>query len=345
MAKISVIIPCYNVENLIDRCLEAVRVQTIGMDSLEIICVDDASTDGTWEHLQKWEQRFPEQIMLVRCDENGRQGTARNIGLDYATSSWIAFLDSDDWIEYDYFEKLYNIAQMGSFDMVVCKWDRDQSDELTYFSDRLSDTGKKSRAMKIDSCEKRKTFFHIQPLGFSAWCKLIRRDFLIDNRIFFPEGLAYEDTFWGPLIHMCVKSVYILEEKLYHYYVNPVSTVLLKEADYHLDLLTVQTMLWNEWKLRNLFCDFKEELEYEFLYTCCLGFLKVITLRYEKPSYSKYKLLCAYLSEHLPEFEKNIYVMGGDVSEYHLTLLKMLKSPLTKGEFKKLAADVKKIGL
>ena len=109
MSKVSIIIPCYNVSEYIDRCLESITVQTIGVDNLEIICVDDASTDDTWDKLQQWEQRFPEQIILIHCKTNGRQGTARNIGLEYASSPWISFIDSDDWIEPDYFEKLYTI--------------------------------------------------------------------------------------------------------------------------------------------------------------------------------------------------------------------------------------------
>lgn len=66
MKKISVIIPCYNVSSYIDRCMRSVIGQTIGVGSLEIICIDDASTDDTWEHLQKWEQQYPDDILLIR---------------------------------------------------------------------------------------------------------------------------------------------------------------------------------------------------------------------------------------------------------------------------------------
>ena len=71
MAQISVIIPCYNVASYIDRCLTSIVSQTIGINALEIICVDDASTDDTWQQLQRWEQDYPEQILLVHCSENG----------------------------------------------------------------------------------------------------------------------------------------------------------------------------------------------------------------------------------------------------------------------------------
>ena len=96
MKKISVIIPCYNVVRWIDRCMTSIAAQTMGIECLEIICIDDASSDGTWEHLQKWEQSFPEQIILIRQEVNRRQGAARNLGLQYASADWIAFVDADD---------------------------------------------------------------------------------------------------------------------------------------------------------------------------------------------------------------------------------------------------------
>ena len=94
---ISVIIPCYNVEKYIDRCLTSLERQTVGMNSLEIICLDDKSADGTLDKLHEWEKKYPDNICIVELPDNGRQGRARNIGLEYATCEWVAFIDSDDW--------------------------------------------------------------------------------------------------------------------------------------------------------------------------------------------------------------------------------------------------------
>ncbi len=105
MKKISVIIPCYNVSSYIDRCMRSITGQTIGMDKLELICVDDASTDDTWEYLQKWEQ--------------------------------LSFVDADDWLEPDYFERLYAPAIGGRYDVVCCGFIRDASEKES----RLEDCG------------------------------------------------------------------------------------------------------------------------------------------------------------------------------------------------------------
>ena len=77
MRKISIIIPCYNVAPYIDRCMASIAVQTIGMDSLEIICIDDASTDDTWAHLRKWEQVFPDQINFDSPGDKQKTGRSQ----------------------------------------------------------------------------------------------------------------------------------------------------------------------------------------------------------------------------------------------------------------------------
>jgi glycosyltransferase involved in cell wall biosynthesis len=94
--KVSVIIPCYNVEKYIERCLESLERQTIGIGHMEIICVDDASSDGTEDILRSWEKKYPGSIKVVLSERNNRQGAARNIGMQYASGDWVSFVDSDD---------------------------------------------------------------------------------------------------------------------------------------------------------------------------------------------------------------------------------------------------------
>lgn len=129
MPPISVIIPCYNVENYIDRCVKSLINQSIGVENLELIFVNDASTDGTLTKLQNWEQTYPENIMVITYEENLRQGGARNVGLQYATGEYIGFVDSDDWIEPDMYELLYSIAKQKDFDQVCGKYMRNFSEE------------------------------------------------------------------------------------------------------------------------------------------------------------------------------------------------------------------------
>jgi len=250
--------------------------------------------------------------MIIHCDENGRQGKARNIGLQYSSASWIAYIDSDDWVEPDYFEKLYSIALQAECDIVACHFVRDYSKELSFLSDRT--TGKSDRYM------------------------------LIDNEILFPENLTYEDTYFSSLLHLYVEKVYFLEEKLYHYFVNEHSTVLQIDSEHHLDLLTVQIILWNEWKKRGFLELFKEELEYDFLYSCYLRFLKIIIYRYQIPSFSLFSLLQNLINERIQDYSKNLYIQQIEQPEFYQILFQAISLPMNKNIFNNFIDQIKKIG-
>lgn len=343
MKKISVIIPCYNVEQYLDRLFESIEDQTFGIEKLEIICLDDKSTDHTLDKLQEWEQKYAENVCIVALSENGRQGKARNIGLEYTSCEWIAFLDADDWIEKDYFEIMYEKARSGNYDVVACDFGRDRAQDLSYFEDRSSNL--RDGEFRAKNSSQRKLFFHNQVLKYTAWAKLIRKDLLVNQAIYFSEGITYEDTFWGALLNLYVTNVCIIPIKLYHYYVNEFSTVLTVDSDHHLDLLTNQELLWFEFKKRGLMETFGEEIEFEYVYSCALAFWKVIVFRYQEPSYSKYRLLCANIQTHIPQIESNKYIRRGELSEFYLLMLKSLLYPLSKEQFQVFALQVKKIGL
>lgn len=343
MATISVIIPCYNVSLYIDRCLTSITSQSIGLDALEIICIDDASTDDTLQKLQIWEQRYPNHIILVPCKTNGRQGAARNIGLQYATSPWVSFVDSDDWIEQDYFEKLYQVSCQVDCDIVVCQAQRDSSTSLTYLEDRS--TSMENRYMVIDSVEKRKLFLIFRSMNYLAWGKLIRKSLIFENQLFFPENLTYEDTLWGSLLHLYAQKVFLLEEKLYHYFINPQSTVLYTDSDHHIDLLTVQSMLWREWELRGFFEHYKEALEYDFLRSCYLGFIKVIVFRYQTPPYSLFLLIKEIIKNYIPDYQNNYYLQEIQQPELHNFIFQAISLPMNREEFWEFTKYVKSIGM
>lgn len=330
MFNISVIIPCYNVASYIDRCFTSIVNQTIGMNSLQIICVDDASTDDTWLHLLQWEQHFPDNIILIRFKENMRQGAARNIGMQYANTPYVAFIDADDWIEPDYFSIMYTYAEELGCEVVCCAYERDNSTELTYLSNRR--TSAQSRYLVIDSPEKRETFLHFKSMGYSSHCKLIRTDFLTDHKIYFLEGLAYEDNFWCSILHLYVKHVFIIEEKLYHYFVNDASTIMRQNADYHSDYITVYLKIWEEWKRREFYPAYRHALEYDYLYSFYLCFLRIAIIRYNPPSFSLFLLLKQLFLEKVPDWRTNPY-LNEHLDDFHKLMLQSLATPMGKEDF------------
>lgn len=347
MAAISIIIPCYNVASYIDRCLTSIISQTIDLSLLEIICIDDASTDETWSKLQKWEANYPENIMIIHCDENGRQGRARNIGLSYASSDWITFIDSDDWIEPDYFEKMYAAACGTTADIITCGHIRDFSTKLTIRHNTDYDYSKDTipgKFITLDTEEKKKLYIRMMSADLTAWGKLIKRNILLDNEIFFPEGLAYEDNYWGTLLHFYITQIYEIDLPLYHYFVNENSTILSINADYHEDFLTVQLLKWNTFLDRGFFDMYSEEIIFDFLHACYLDYFKIICLRFDPPSYSRFLLLKEIILTHIPDYSNNKYFELG-FTEFQHMLINLLHLPVNKEQFLEIAGYVKIHGI
>ncbi len=343
--KISVIIPCYNVSKYIDRCMQSLVDQSFGINNMEVICVDDASTDDTVEKLLRWEKKYPDNIMIVESQSNGRQGAARNIGLGYSSADWVCFVDSDDWVEPDYLEIFYAHTGLDGIDMVCCDSGRDPHVDLCHFSESERETAKQPSFLVISDINQRKELIHYNKIAFTAYGKLINREFLLENDIFFPEGVVYEDIYWGSLINYYVKKVYFIGKRLYHYFVNGDSTVLNKGADYHVDMLTVNSMLWREVILRGFWDDYRDEIEFEFFYSNILAFTKIIVLRFETPPYSLYRLLNIMAVTHVPEYWKNPYYQSESLPEIHRLIIDGVYMGLDKESFVQWAENIKQIGL
>lgn len=338
MFKISIIIPCYNVSPYIDRCLTSIINQTLGIEPFQIICVDDASTDDTVIHLQKWEQQYPDNFTLVLLDTNNRQGACRNIAMQYVVAPWVAFIDADDWVEPDYFEIMYMCASELECEIVCCSLKRDFSSELSYFDNRLTDDT--SGYIIIDSNEKRKTFIHTRSMGYTPCCKLILTDFLKKNQIYFPEDIAYEDNLWSSLLHLYAKHIFMVEENLYHYFVNPNSTIMKENAAYHTDYITIYLRLWEEWKKRGFYPKYKLELEYDYLYSFYLNFLRITIVRYTIPQFSLFLLLKRLFLERVPDYKENPYI-DQHFDDFHKLMLLPLQTTIGKKDFVLMAEHAK----
>ena len=122
MKNLSIIVPVYNMaaEGKLNFCLDSLLNQTIS--DYEIIAVDDCSTDHSMEILQEYAERYPDRVKAIHSPENRRQGGAKNLGLAQATGKWIGFIDSDDWIAPDMYEKLLKKAEETGADVVGCDY-------------------------------------------------------------------------------------------------------------------------------------------------------------------------------------------------------------------------------
>lgn len=115
--KVSVIIPVYQVENYLERAVDSVLAQTL--EEKEIILVDDGSPDGSPEICDRYARQYPEMIRVIHKENQGL-GMARNTGADAARGKYLAFLDSDDTVEPEMYEEMYEKAREGDYDIVMC---------------------------------------------------------------------------------------------------------------------------------------------------------------------------------------------------------------------------------
>lgn len=265
--KISVIVPCYNASKWLPQCFLTLVQQSIGIENLELIFVNDASTDGgqTWELLTEFERTFPESILIIDLEQNCRQGGARNEALKYATGEYIAFVDADDWVELDLFEKVYCRAKDTDADIVQFNH--------KYFVAGIGVLDNQKTMLDeefcINSIEKRKKFIISEKITYGCWNKIYRRELVVQAGVHYAEGVVYEEPlFVYPLLYYGTKFV-IMKECLYIYRQNNNGTMYndMKDRKTLLQHADVQLKVWEFMKKTVFFSQYYEEIKMYFLHT------------------------------------------------------------------------------
>ncbi len=213
--KLSIIVPVYNAEKYLRTCVDSLLAQTVG--DFEIILVNDGSPDGCQAILDDYAARFPGTVRC-RTVENGGQGRARNIGIEMARGEWLGFVDSDDWVRPDMFEKLLTAAEREGTDVAVCDTLRCYEDGET----RLLRAWREGDALSAAG---------------SACDKVFRRGRAEDLR--FPEGVWYEDFAYSARALLRAERIAAVPEALYCYRCGHASTMNNNNAKKNRDLLKV----------------------------------------------------------------------------------------------------------
>lgn len=338
MKKISIIIPCYNVEKYIDRCIDSLVSQTIGISSLELILIDDASTDSTLQKLQAWESRYPEAILVIPCQENGKQGTARNIGLQYASGEYIGFVDSDDYVSHEMYERLWESAVKYSCDVVGCLFVRENEDGVVRFQEPSFARGEEP--VSIQTAEDRRKLLE-QGLPGGVWCKIYRKDLLLDHELYFPEQILYEDNYWSAFLNFTMSSFYIINEPYYHYIIHQDSTIMQKDAIHHLDRLVIELMKVEECKRRGFFEQYHDEIEFSFLKLYFINSIRILFVRFREIPYDIIYTMQQNVRELFPSYQKNPYLHK--LPPLQQEILKMVGASLNRAKIDTLARAYRRV--
>lgn len=265
--KISVIIPCYNVTKYLPKCFLSLVRQTIGIDALELIFVNDASTDdgATWEMLLEFERAYPESIAIIDLPENRRQGGARNEGMKYATGEYLAFVDADDWVELDIYEKAYAKAKEYDADIV-------QFHHKLYFDsvgEVLTKDAMSDAFYAIQTEEERKSFLVQERLTYGCWNKLYRRSMVCDAGVQYAEHVIYEEPLFVYPLLFYANRIVTMSDRLYVYRQNLSGTMRkdMKAVETLLQHGMVQLAVWNFMKTTPFMKAYYEEIKLYFLHT------------------------------------------------------------------------------
>ena len=251
MVKISVIIPVYNVEKYLKECLDSVINQSF--EDMEIICVNDGSSDSSPEILDEY-QKTDSRIKII-TQENRGAAAARNIGLDNATGKYIYFMDGDDYLDLDALERLYEISNERNLDLLIFKmanFDERTGKEDYSYSDMpfLLNIGK-----DVFNYED----FNDNLLNFdvSVCTKFFKRELIEDKR--FPEGLIFEDNSFNIDYLLDAERISFLDECLYHRRIRD-SSVMTRASKQSSDLIEIYDIIYAKFRDKGLYPEFKEKL-------------------------------------------------------------------------------------
>ncbi len=318
--KISVIIPCHNAEKYIGECLDSLLRQSLRVAELEIICVDDASTDNTLNILKEYEQANEDKIMLIPLSENVRAGAARNIGLSYAAGNYIAFVDADDIVSADMLDRLYRNIIKYDTDVIGCDFERfEKSKDLSF---AVFDGEDSIISYDFSDTDVRRRYIVEKGSTTAVWGKLYARSFLEDNNIAFPEGLYLEDIYFTELVMMSMNKYVYISEKLYGYRINPEGTMFSELLnDHYMDPVELQCMASREILKRDLGLETcLSEFEILHFNIAFMGIMKKMKDNNKLYSYSNYCRMVKELFDIFPDFRNNPY-LEQDAVRYYAGLL------------------------
>ena len=266
MPKVSVIIPIYNVERYLRQCLDSVINQTL--KDIEIICVNDGSTDNSLEILEDYAKK--DSRIKIITKENGGLSSARNVGIANSSAEYLGFVDSDDYIDITTYEKAYNVMLSNNVDLVIwgAKVVKDKGLKMkskllksivNYHS--LKFKGKQVLTNnKVDIYSK---------MPVTVWNKLFKKDIIIKNGLKFPDGFLFEDNDFFTKYFLLSKTAYFIDEYLYCYLQR--NNSIMANTVYNnntykkiFDYITVYNNIWDFAKSHNLFSENIEILNYIF---------------------------------------------------------------------------------
>lgn len=301
--KVSIIVPVYNVEQYLEKCLISLVNQTL--DNIEIIVVNDGSPDNSQKIIDKYYKKYPNKIKK-HIKENGGLSSARNYGLKFATGEFVAFVDSDDYVDVNMYKIMYDKAKKNNSDIVCCNLN-------VVIGDRIE-------KKKINDTTNNNMYNRFLFSSICACDKLIKKEIIEKNNWHFPEKIWYEDFASIPLLSLYTNKISYVDDYLYYYLTREGS--IMNQAIYNdklEDIFKAYEQLklgYNKYKNGE-----KNKDEFEYLYIKHL--LHDASLRFLKFKNKKAKInlkkIASIMHKDYPNWKHNKYLFLMPKKEIFLT--------------------------
>ena len=282
MVKVSIIVPIYKVEKYLKRCLESLVSQTF--QEIEIICVNDGSPDQSQKIVDEYVEKYP-HLVKGYLKENGGLSDARNYGLNLASGDYVAFIDSDDWVEPEMIEKMYRAAREQEADLVT----------------------KEKESLYISGIRQESTDFMRNVLlsGPSAWNKLYKKDLFLKTDIRYPKGLWYEDLATTLRLIMNTNKIAHVKEAFVHY-IQREGSIMATLNEKVLDIYKVLELIEDYYKSNGYYDQYKDEIE--FLYVEHVILTSLLNWRKFENGDLYLKKAISYMNKKFPKWVENPYI-------------------------------------
>ena len=288
MKSVSVIVPFYNVEGYIGRCLDTLVKQTL--DDIEIILVNDGSKDRSKIVVDKYLKEYPEKIVYLE-KENGGLSDARNYAIPYAKGEYIAFLDSDDYVEYTMYKDMYELAKKENSDMVECDF---------YWEYPYKNKTKEDKGLIYNGKKEM-----IEKVRVVAWNKLIKKDILEKSKIIFPKGYRYEDVEFTYKLVPYLDKVSFLKKPCVHY-IQREGSISNNQNERNKEIFVVLGHVIDFYKENDLYEEYKDELEYIYIrYAFCSSLLRIVKIKDQNIQQELLDLTWKKVNTTFPKWKKN----------------------------------------
>lgn len=289
---LSVIVPVYNVEKYLKKCLDSVLNQEI--DNYEVIVVNDGSQDNSQSIIDQYVNQNP-SIIKSLIKQNGGLSSARNYGVKHANGEYICFIDSDDYVEKNHYKKMLELAIKDDADLVVTDfeyvWENNPSKKLY------------KHGIETENIDYRKAMF-LSPLF--SWNKMYRKKLFDDLECKYPEGLWYEDIPVTLRYTAHSKKISYLKGLGFHYLQRESSIMGTNYSDKMNDIFIIYQLLYDTFKNEGLFNEYKEEMEYSFVEALLVyGAFRFLRTEHYKELMSK---SFDFVKSHFPNYLNNKYL-------------------------------------